>query len=115
MHIFNVFRVLAIKQIAAGNTGAASSKPKSTGNGKFTFWADSTADQVDGYIADPSAASSNTCLDSCTIDSSCYAVLIKNSRPNDEFMGCGLIKPIFQQGNDSVRTLMRAVPERTFP
>eukprot|EP00775_Hariotina_reticulata_P003349 gene3349-3625_t len=111
----NITLLLAFKQIPAGNTVAAGSKAKSIGTGKFTFWNDSTADQVDGYEPDPLATSSDTCLDSCTIDPTCYAVLIRRFKSTGDFLGCGLIKSAFKQETGSVRTLLRAIPQRTTP
>eukprot|EP00775_Hariotina_reticulata_P009826 gene9826-9984_t len=108
---------LAFKQIMAGNAGAAAAanKVKSFGSGKFTFWADPTADQLDGYSTDTSATSSAACLDSCTLDPTCYAVLIKRHIAGHEFLSCGYIKPAFTEAAVLVRTLIRAIPERLPP
>jgi len=105
--------VLAFKQVPAGAADAVS-QPKSIGSGRYTYWLDSTAQQVMNYTAVTAAAAAEDCLDTCTIDLGCYAVRIQLSS-NGLFEGCGVIGPVLPAGvwSSSRRTLTRAVPERS--
>jgi hypothetical protein len=105
--------VLAFKQVMAGAADAAT-QTKSIGSGRYTYWLDSTAQQVINYTAVSGAAAAEDCLDTCTIDLGCYAVRIQLSS-NGSFEGCGVIKPELptNQWSSSRRTLTRAVPERS--
>eukprot|EP00775_Hariotina_reticulata_P010976 gene10976-11131_t len=111
----NKWYILAFKQIASSMLGAAAVHAKSLGTGHFSYWLDATALQISSYTpSDDAEPSMDTCLLNCTFTMGCYGVRITQSTTR-QFDECGYLIPEPSDGTSSLRTLIRAVPERTSP